>query len=39
MVNGEVRPEAQPELKRTLWVIGADDYNLGMTVAQVAREE
>ena len=39
MVNGEVRPEVQPELKRTLWVIGADDYNLGMTVAQVAREE
>lgn len=35
----EQRPEADPELRRPLWVIGAEDYNLGNTVASVAREE
>jgi Dehydrogenases with different specificities (related to short-chain alcohol dehydrogenases) len=36
---GEVRPAIEPELKRPLWVIGANDYNLGTTVADVADEE
>lgn len=34
----EDRPEAELELKRPLWVIGANDYNLGTTVADVAGE-
>lgn len=36
---GEVRPYIEPELKRPLWVIGANDYNLGTTVADVAEDE
>lgn len=36
---GEVRPTAEPELMRPLWVIGANDYNLGNTVADVALDE
>lgn len=37
--NLEERPSIEPELKRPLWVIGAEDYNLGMTVAKVASED
>jgi NAD(P)-dependent dehydrogenase (short-subunit alcohol dehydrogenase family) len=36
---GEARPPAELELKRPLWVIGANDYNLGATVADVAQDE
>jgi len=35
----ESRPAVEPELKRPLWIIGAEDYNLGMTVAKVASDD